>query len=790
MKKSYKLITSTLLLSLLLSTFISPSSVSAADDHPEYPNATTISVPSATSGNIDPEGDRDWFKFSAQSGVTYRAKVNVGSLDEGYVRVYGSDGSGVGSNVEGDFSWTASSTQSYYIEVWGGGTPRTGSYQLELTSSGGGSSGDPDLELQSISVTPTSTLYADETNIQIRVSFENVGDGQASDRFFLKVWLNGSQIFSNAYYDYDPGDDLTQLVWDDTLSGPSNYTITATIDAEDEQSESDEGNNTLNKIISVLESEDTNPPPVPSLYSPDDGASLTDTTPTLSWQNVSDPEGNGDTFDVQVATDSSFSDIIFSVSDTNSASYTVSPALAADRYYWRVRSRDSIPNYSNWCLIREFDIEGLPVNPELCISSASLDFGTSSTSKTFVIENCGGGTLTWNISESISWLSVSLSSGSTTTETDPVTVTVDRSGLQSNDSGTISISSNGGNTDIGISATDIMVTRGYVLYMPGIHVTQYNETFTALDRVNETFPMAIQGHSALAQFKTTWFSYRATGGYDGAHTKYDSRDTRQHLIESAIALDEQIRDLISMWQQQPPNISPEIVIISHSLGGAVVAYWASWATPEVLSKVRTVITLDSPVSGVDKLRGFFGGGAGDDLTTQLGKDRMAYGTSRLDFLQVGNTWDDIVSSEESFTPLSWRKMIITCPDKVAADPGERHTCVLSNERTIDYIDSTLKDTPPLWANLIKRPPAYTIDSDTSSSTTPTVTINTVQDLDNNGTAEDINGDGTSGVDDVKILFETIDSPEVKENFTLFDFNGNGRIDFDDIVKLSQIIKGN
>ena len=63
---------------------------------------------------------------------------------------------------------------------------------------------------------------------------------------------------------------------------------------------------------------------------------------------------------------------------------------------------------------------------------------------TFAITNCGGGTLTWTISADKTWITVSPTSGSTT-ETDKVTVTIDTTGLSGQQSGTISISSAGGN---------------------------------------------------------------------------------------------------------------------------------------------------------------------------------------------------------------------------------------------------------------------------------------------------------------------------------------------------------
>jgi hypothetical protein len=70
------------------------------------------------------------------------------------------------------------------------------------------------------------------------------------------------------------------------------------------------------------------------------------------------------------------------------------------------------------------------VPPTLCVSPATLNFGSSSTSLTFSVWNCGGTALDYTISESSPWItSVTPTSGSSLGEQDLITVTVSRSGL-------------------------------------------------------------------------------------------------------------------------------------------------------------------------------------------------------------------------------------------------------------------------------------------------------------------------------------------------------------------------
>lgn len=56
------------------------------------------------------------------------------------------------------------------------------------------------------------------------------------------------------------------------------------------------------------------------------------------------------------------------------------------------------------------------------------------------------------------------------------------------------------------------------------------------------------------------------------------------------------------------------------------------------------------------------------------------------------------------------------------------------------------------------------------------------DPDNDGLYEDINGDGEVTDADGELFFKHIDDPEMQDNVEAFDFNGNGRLDFDDIVE--------
>ena len=88
----------------------------------------------------------------------------------------------------------------------------------------------------------------------------------------------------------------------------------------------------------------------------------------------------------------------------------------------------------------------------LILSENSLDFGEESTELFFTISNSGNGELNWSISANDSWITASPTSGTITTNTENITVNVNRSGLSPNTyTGSISVDSNGGNQSVSVT---------------------------------------------------------------------------------------------------------------------------------------------------------------------------------------------------------------------------------------------------------------------------------------------------------------------------------------------------
>ncbi|MBN1207687.1 MAG: endopeptidase [Myxococcaceae bacterium] len=95
-------------------------------------------------------------------------------------------------------------------------------------------------------------------------------------------------------------------------------------------------------------------PTTPTLASPANGATGVAFAAVLDWSDVT-----GTSYDVQVATDSAFTNVVASASSLSASTWTVSPGLNANTtYYWRVRTASSCGGTSAWSAARSFTTQG------------------------------------------------------------------------------------------------------------------------------------------------------------------------------------------------------------------------------------------------------------------------------------------------------------------------------------------------------------------------------------------------------------------------------------------------
>ena len=107
------------------------------DDHGDSDeDATAIRVGAEVGGELDYDGDFDYFSFQAEAGWSYQIDVALGTLDDSIVELYDADGSFLDSSddYEGTsasrLSWRATSSGEKYVFVGGYGT---GTYTLTVS---------------------------------------------------------------------------------------------------------------------------------------------------------------------------------------------------------------------------------------------------------------------------------------------------------------------------------------------------------------------------------------------------------------------------------------------------------------------------------------------------------------------------------------------------------------------------------------------------------------------------------------------------------------------------------
>ena len=114
-----------------------------------------------------------------------------------------------------------------------------------------------------------------------------------------------------------------------------------------------------------------NAPSVPSLVYPTNNLLCIDNVLDFNWNAATDPDGDTITYQVQVAKDAGFSQIVHTVTVS-----TTTKNLALDKgiaYYWRVKATDSKNLSSNYSSTNQFYTEGegisnyVPFSPVLVV---------------------------------------------------------------------------------------------------------------------------------------------------------------------------------------------------------------------------------------------------------------------------------------------------------------------------------------------------------------------------------------------------------------------------------------
>ena len=107
------------------------------DDHGDSEgDATAIGVGAEVGGELEYDGDFDYFSFQAEAGWSYQIDVALGTLDDSIVELYDADGSfldandNYGNTYASRLSWYATSSGEKYVFVGGYGI---GTYTLTVS---------------------------------------------------------------------------------------------------------------------------------------------------------------------------------------------------------------------------------------------------------------------------------------------------------------------------------------------------------------------------------------------------------------------------------------------------------------------------------------------------------------------------------------------------------------------------------------------------------------------------------------------------------------------------------
>ena len=104
-----------------------------------------------------------------------------------------------------------------------------------------------------------------------------------------------------------------------------------------------------------------NPPSLPALQFPANGALLTSYQPTLNWSDSTLPAGTTlDRYELQLSTDSAFNNLVYNESTSVSQFPLPAPLAPNARYYWRVRVFNTDGHYTTWTSARYFKAAILP----------------------------------------------------------------------------------------------------------------------------------------------------------------------------------------------------------------------------------------------------------------------------------------------------------------------------------------------------------------------------------------------------------------------------------------------
>ena len=373
-----------------------------------YPFAANLDTPSATTQGSDPvlacansQGVSSvWYRFTPAT----KGRLNASTVGSNYDTLLalwtGSSGSltsqacddDSGGNGASFISAAVVANTTYYIEVAGKSNAGNLNFNLSFT---------PCYKLTT-SASPSGTVTADPPPNCGNSSYEKgtsiqLAASPAADRVFsawsgalsgsdnpAAIAMNADRTVTANFVPVAPapvsptGGAIAStlrptLDWTDVsgasysvqYSRYSNYSSATTIStsASATQLTSSLATNTkyywrtrskVNGLYSAWSTSDfmsPNPPAVPVLLSPANGAGVSSLQPSLDWKDSTNyPEG----YQIQLSTEKTLASPLFDTTSASSSYLLSQPLSSNTRYYWRVRAFNASGQYSSWSSVFSF----------------------------------------------------------------------------------------------------------------------------------------------------------------------------------------------------------------------------------------------------------------------------------------------------------------------------------------------------------------------------------------------------------------------------------------------------
>jgi hypothetical protein len=133
-------------------------------------------------------------------------------------------------------------------------------------------------------------------------------------------------------------------------------------------------------------------PSVPNLLTPVNGATEVSPNPVLTWSNT----GGAITYNLVVATDSWFTQIVNNVTGLTTTSYRLSNLTLGGRYYWKVLATNSFGS-SMYSEQRQFNVTSIPPVPDAPILGLPANGATGVSPNAVLIWSTAPGAASYNV---------------------------------------------------------------------------------------------------------------------------------------------------------------------------------------------------------------------------------------------------------------------------------------------------------------------------------------------------------------------------------------------------------